>query len=125
MSIAVVFIILVILMFFLILQGVNRGLEHIRHTNMRGLLILSAVGILGWLLTLMILAGQGFFKTWGVFPPRPFFALGVPMILIVSFSFSAFFKRMIAGIPQKLAHIPAILSDHSRNHPLAAFLLRG
>ena len=59
--ITLLFIGLTIVIFGFLLQGINRGLEQMRHTNMRGVLILTAVGVLGWLLLTAALASKGFF----------------------------------------------------------------
>jgi hypothetical protein len=100
MSVTLIFVLLVFVLFGFLLQGVNKGLEGMQHTNMRGVLILVSLGSLGWLLGLALLAHQEFFRDWGSLPPKLLLAPGVPMLLLIGLLFTKGFTRFVQGIPR-------------------------
>ena len=90
---------LVVVLFFVLMQGIFQGLERSRHGNVRGMLILSAVGIMGWLLLLASLAVKGFFREWSAMPPHILMAPIVPLLVIVALAFLPAFRKGVRSIP--------------------------
>ncbi len=92
------FILLTLIVFFLLLQIMNNGLDGMNHSNIRGLLTISAVAGLGWLMFLAIKAHQEYFEEWHLMPPRFVMVIGVPLLLIISTFFLKGFRDFARAI---------------------------
>lgn len=95
---AIFFIFLTLAVLFALLNLTNRGLEAMQHTNIRGILTVTAVGGLGWLMFLALKAHQDFFEEWHLVPPRFIIVIGVPLLLIISLFFMKRFGEFARGI---------------------------
>lgn len=92
------FIFLTLFVLFALINLTNKGLEAMQHTNIRGILTVSAVGGMGWLLFLMLKAHQGYFEEWHLMPPRFLLVIGIPVLLIISTFFMKRFGEFARGI---------------------------
>jgi len=92
------FIILCLVVYFLFLQLINKGLEGMNHTNIRGILTISAVVGLGWFFFLGAKATQGYFSAWNIMPPRFAIVIGVPILLIIVVNLLKGFKAFAMGL---------------------------
>lgn len=68
------------------------------HTNIRGILTISAVAALGWLMFLVLKTNQDYFEEWHLMPPRFLLVIGVPLVLILSTFFIKRFGEFARGM---------------------------
>ncbi|MEZ4686221.1 MAG: hypothetical protein R3B47_09185 [Bacteroidia bacterium] len=68
-------------LFYAIISRLSKGLEGSLSINVRGILTVTAVLLIGWPVLLMQQAGAGAFSQWHTGFPMLWLAVGVPMVL--------------------------------------------
>lgn len=93
------FIALTLLLLVLLLQGLARSLEGIRHRNVLGTLIMSMLALILWTGALAVLASRHFFENWIAAPPRLPLTLLPPMLVLLWVALRPLPRTMAEKLP--------------------------
>lgn len=76
-----------LILFYAIVSRLNTGLDRARSINVRGIMTVAAVLLLGWPILLAQLATTGVFASWGKSIPMMWLAMAAPLILGIAVVF--------------------------------------
>src|SRR5688572_16408969 len=85
----------------LILLGLNSTLKRTGwgHRKQKNILLATAVFLVAWMVTLLLLSDAGFFGDFSSLPPRPLFAMLFPLPFVVYFAFSKTGSKILQLAP--------------------------